>query len=94
MVLVGGHVDPHCGATNDENDIVRGPGDFGGKESKDEILSVSDLTALPRFRAIMLASGAPATMIETIPYMNGPYAERLKTAQAAAAARGLGEVVA
>ncbi|MUK01608.1 TraM recognition domain-containing protein [Vibrio cholerae] len=64
------------------------------QESKDEILSVSDLTALPRFRAIMLASGAPATMIETIPYMNGPHAERLKAAQAAAAARDLGEVVA
>jgi len=64
------------------------------QESKDEILSVSELTALPRFRAIMLASGAPATMIETIPYMNGPHAERLKTAQATAVARDLGEVVA
>jgi hypothetical protein len=31
------------------------------QESKDEILSVADLTALPRFRAILLASGAPVT---------------------------------
>jgi type IV secretory pathway TraG/TraD family ATPase VirD4 len=37
------------------------------QENKDEILSVADLTALPRFRAILLASGAPATMIELSP---------------------------
>ncbi|WDF35286.1 hypothetical protein PTW37_17550 (plasmid) [Arthrobacter agilis] len=48
---------------------------------------MSDLTALPRFRAIMLASGVPATMIETIPYMNGPHAERLKAAPTAAVTR-------
>ena len=48
------------------------------QESKDEILSVADLTALPRFRAILLASGAPATMIETIPWMNGSHAQKVK----------------
>jgi hypothetical protein len=39
---------------------------------------VADLTALPRFRAILLASGAPATMIEIIPWMNGPHAQKVK----------------
>ena len=48
------------------------------QENKDEILSVADLTALPRFRAILLASGAPATMIETIPWMSGPHAQKVK----------------
>ncbi|QDG87104.1 type IV secretory system conjugative DNA transfer family protein [Pseudarthrobacter sp. NIBRBAC000502770] len=48
------------------------------QENKDEILSVADLTALPRFRAILLTSGAPATMIETIPWMNGPHAQKVK----------------
>jgi type IV secretory pathway TraG/TraD family ATPase VirD4 len=48
------------------------------QENKDEILSVADLTALPRFRAILLASGAPATMIEIIPWMNGPHAQKVK----------------
>ncbi|WP_461171141.1 type IV secretory system conjugative DNA transfer family protein [Arthrobacter sp. Z1-15] len=48
------------------------------QENKDEILSVSDLTSLPRFRAVLLASGAPATMIWTIPWMNGPHSERVK----------------
>jgi hypothetical protein len=48
------------------------------QESKDDILSVADLTALPRFRAILLASGALATMIETIPWMNGPHAQKVK----------------
>lgn len=53
------------------------------QENKDEILSVADLTALPRFRAILLASGAPATMIETIPWMNGPHAQKVKESLAA-----------
>jgi type IV secretory pathway TraG/TraD family ATPase VirD4 len=53
------------------------------QESKDEILPVADLTALPRFRAILLASGAPATMIETIPWMNGPHAQKVKDSLAA-----------
>jgi type IV secretory pathway TraG/TraD family ATPase VirD4 len=53
------------------------------QENKDEILSVADLTALPRFRAILLASGAPATMIETIPWMNGPHAQKVKDSLAA-----------
>lgn len=49
------------------------------QENKDEILSVADLTSLPRFRAVLLASGAPATMIETIPWMNGPHAQKVNT---------------
>jgi type IV secretory pathway TraG/TraD family ATPase VirD4 len=53
------------------------------QENKDEILSVADLTALPRFRAILLASGAPATMIETIPWMNGPHAQKVRDSLAA-----------
>ncbi|MDQ0819406.1 hypothetical protein QFZ79_001701 [Arthrobacter sp. V4I6] len=39
---------------------------------------MADLTALPRFRAILGASGAPATMIETTPWMNGPHARTVK----------------
>lgn len=55
------------------------------QENKDEILSVADLTALPRFRAILLASGAPATMIETIPWMTGPHAQKVKDSLATTA---------
>ncbi|WP_083266341.1 hypothetical protein [Arthrobacter sp. U41] len=33
--------------------------------------------------AILLASGAPATMIETIPWMNGPHAQKVKDSLAA-----------
>ena len=39
---------------------------------------MADLTALTRFRVISLAAGAPATMIETIPWMNGPHAQKAK----------------
>ncbi|MCZ2404391.1 TraM recognition domain-containing protein [Paenarthrobacter sp. Z7-10] len=58
------------------------------QENKDEILSVADLTALPRFRAILLASGAPAILIETIPWMNGPHAQKVTDAVAAQKPRG------
>jgi hypothetical protein len=38
---------------------------------------MADLTALPRFRAILLASGGPATMIGAISWMNGgPHAQK------------------
>jgi type IV secretory pathway TraG/TraD family ATPase VirD4 len=47
------------------------------QENKDDILSVSDLTSLPRFRAVLLASGAPATMVETVPWMKGPHAQKV-----------------
>jgi hypothetical protein len=38
---------------------------------------------LPKFRGILLASGAPATMIETIPWMNVPNAQKVKDSLAA-----------
>lgn len=60
-------------------------------ETREEILSVADLAALPRHRAVLLASGAPATMIETVPWMNGPHARRIKAAlEAGPAVRAAG----
>ena len=41
-------------------------------DRKDKILDVSDLAALPRGRAVVFASGAPATMVQTIPWYTGP----------------------
>lgn len=40
-------------------------------DRKDRILDVSDLASLPRDRAIVFASGAPAVMVETIPWYRG-----------------------
>ena len=44
---------------------------------RERTLDVADLGALPRGRAIVFASGAPATLIETVPWMNGPHAAQV-----------------
>jgi type IV secretory pathway TraG/TraD family ATPase VirD4 len=52
-------------------------------DRKERILDVSDLAALPRGRAVMFASGAPAALLETVPWMNGPHAEAVRASIAA-----------
>lgn len=41
---------------------------------RERVLDVADLNALPKGRAIVLASGAPATLARTLPWMTGPHA--------------------
>ena len=41
---------------------------------QERVLSVADLAGLPKGRAVVFASGAPATMIRTVPWMDGPHA--------------------
>jgi type IV secretory pathway TraG/TraD family ATPase VirD4 len=50
---------------------------------RERTLDVADLGALPRGRAIVFASGAPATLIETVPWMKGPHAEAVRASIAA-----------
>lgn len=50
---------------------------------RERTLDVSDLGALPRGRAVVFASGAPATLIETVPWMKGPYADAVRASIAA-----------
>lgn len=45
---------------------------------RDRILDVSQLAALPVGRAVVFTSGAPATIIATRPWMNGPNAEAIQ----------------
>lgn len=45
---------------------------------RERILDVADLQAMPRGRAVVLASGARATLVQTVPWMNGPHAEQIK----------------
>jgi type IV secretory pathway TraG/TraD family ATPase VirD4 len=47
-------------------------------DRKERTLDVSDLAALPRGRAVMFASGTPAALLETVPWMNGPQAEAVR----------------
>lgn len=37
-------------------------------------MDVADLGALPRGRAVVIASGVPPTLVETVPWMTGPHA--------------------
>ena len=51
------------------------------QEQADDILDVADLRAMPRGRAIVLASGTRAALIRTTPWMAGPHADAVKAAQ-------------
>jgi type IV secretory pathway TraG/TraD family ATPase VirD4 len=42
---------------------------------RERILDIADLSALPKGRAIVLASGAPAALVRTLPWMTGPHAD-------------------
>ncbi|MCO7204241.1 TraM recognition domain-containing protein [Microbacterium sp. CnD16-F] len=50
---------------------------------RERTLDVADLGALPGGRAVVFASGAPATLVETVPWMNGPHAAALRASIAA-----------
>uniref|UniRef100_UPI003F4927BB type IV secretory system conjugative DNA transfer family protein n=1 Tax=Paenarthrobacter ureafaciens TaxID=37931 RepID=UPI003F4927BB len=51
-------------------------------EHKDRIFDTSELTALPRGRAILLASGNRPVLVRTVPWMAGPHADAVKASVA------------
>jgi type IV secretory pathway TraG/TraD family ATPase VirD4 len=51
--------------------------------SRERILTVDDLGALPRGRAVVLASGVRPTLVKTVPWHAGPYAEEIRASVAA-----------
>jgi hypothetical protein len=62
--------------------------------TRERILDVADLQAMPKGRAVVLASGARPTLITTQPWMTGPHAEKVKASIAAhdpSAAATIGE---
>lgn len=50
---------------------------------RERILDVADLAAMPKGRAIVLASGARPTLIRTCPWMTGPHAADVRASIAA-----------
>jgi type IV secretory pathway TraG/TraD family ATPase VirD4 len=52
------------------------------QESKERIFDVSNLAELDRGRAVVLASGAPATLLKTRPWYTGPHKEKVKASLA------------
>lgn len=50
---------------------------------RERILDASELAALPRGRAVMLSSGSPAALIETVTWMKGKNAQAVRASVAA-----------
>lgn len=50
---------------------------------REQILTVDELAALPRGRAVVLASGARPTLIKTVPWMSSPQAQAVRASIAA-----------
>jgi type IV secretory pathway TraG/TraD family ATPase VirD4 len=70
-----GDYDKHTSATS----TGRGARTTSRQTHRERTLDVSDLGALPRGRAIIFASGAPATLVETVPWMSSPDAAAVRS---------------
>jgi type IV secretory pathway TraG/TraD family ATPase VirD4 len=44
---------------------------------RERVLDVADLTAMPKGRTVVFASGAPGTLVRRVPWMDGPDADRV-----------------
>ncbi|MHA7191976.1 type IV secretory system conjugative DNA transfer family protein [Arthrobacter sp. MDT2-16] len=53
------------------------------QDSTDDILSVADLAAMPKGRAIMLGSGSRAVLLRTVPVSDRSYADKVAASEAA-----------
>ncbi|WP_104135171.1 type IV secretory system conjugative DNA transfer family protein [Cryobacterium sp. Y62] len=74
-----GDYDKHTTSTS----VGRGNRSTSHQVQRERTLDVADLGALPRGRAVVFASGAPATLIETVPWMRGPQADAVRASIAA-----------
>lgn len=58
-------------------------GSTSRQDATDDILSVADLAAMPKGRAVMLGSGARAVLLRTVPVSARPYADAAAASEAA-----------
>ena len=58
-------------------------GSTSRQDATDDIMSVADLSALPKGRAVMFGSGARAVLLRTIPIDHRPYAEASRASEEA-----------
>lgn len=61
----------------------RGYRSVSTQQQRERILDVADLAAMPKGRAIVMASGARPTLIRTQPWMTGPHADAVRASIAA-----------
>jgi type IV secretory pathway TraG/TraD family ATPase VirD4 len=59
--------------------------------SKERILTVDDLAALPKGRALVLSAGNRPTLVKTVPWWDGPYAQQVAASVAAHTPKPRGE---
>ncbi|KAB1660385.1 TraM recognition domain-containing protein [Pseudoclavibacter chungangensis] len=66
--------------------VTRSQGDpsFAVQTSTDRILTVSELAALPRGRAVVVASGSRPALLRTVPWWQGDHATAIRASIAAA----------
>ena len=74
-----GDYDKHTTSTS----VGRGNRSTSHQVQRERTLDIADLGALPRGRAVVFASGAPATLVETVPWMRGPHADAVRASIAA-----------
>ncbi|MFC5128152.1 type IV secretory system conjugative DNA transfer family protein [Pseudoclavibacter helvolus] len=58
---------------------TRGQRTVSHNVNRERILDVDDLTAFPKGRAIVFASGSRPVLAKTVPWMSGPHSEAVKT---------------
>ena len=61
----------------------RGQRSVSKQLQRERILDVADLAALPKGRAVVLASGSRPTLVRTQPWMTGPHAAKINASLAA-----------
>lgn len=63
--------------------VTRGQRTRSRQTQRERIMDVSDLQAMPKGRALVLASGSRPTLIRTVPWMRGPQADAVQQSIAA-----------
>ena len=61
----------------------RGQRSVSEQLTRERILDVADLAAMPKGRAVVLSSGSRPTLIRTVPWMTGPHADAVTASIAA-----------
>lgn len=63
--------------------VGRGHRSVSRQLHRERILEVADLAAMPKGRALVIASGTRPTLMRTVPWMAGPHAQEVKASIAA-----------
>lgn len=80
-----GHYDRHSGSVTINHGGLSGRGgrSTSSQLTRERIMDVDDLGALPKGRSVIFASGSRPTLIRTQPWMSGPHADEVKASIAA-----------